>query len=339
MSMSTIALSQTSILSDYKSLTYQMAYKQSSSSSYQGPLALNTKTGMGEPKDISGITKIYPTKDGGREWFMNMNYPKDSPNFFITDNPNLTKLSDGSWRINASHVRMVVNTSENQNNWKDVEITGYVRLHYLNDSQKVSISNTSDLVNSIRSSTPDDEEIDDLVFISRSGRHSSELPCEGTAYNGVLHTDASLGWKKEIWHTGGYTDERARHIAAEPILGKWVGWKIVVYNIEFENKTTAVKLESYLDESNTNNWTKVTELIDGGGWYSNTNNSMFFSAGCDIFKDHICANAGPLIIFRTDNLVLDFKQLSIREIQPPYPFQHNLTTVLNLTNHKSSLSK
>ncbi|MGH9984036.1 MAG: hypothetical protein ACRD8W_08775 [Nitrososphaeraceae archaeon] len=25
-----------------------------------------------------------------------------------------------------------------------------------------------------------------------------DAPCEGTAYNGVLHTDGSVGWKKEI---------------------------------------------------------------------------------------------------------------------------------------------
>ncbi|MGH9986848.1 MAG: hypothetical protein ACRD8W_23125 [Nitrososphaeraceae archaeon] len=111
-------------------------------------------TGIDEPKDMFGITKIYPTQDGGREWFTNMNNPKDSPNFSITNNHN----------------------------------------------------------------------------------------------------------------------------------------------------------------SSTNNWIKITELIDSGGWYSNTNNSIFFSAGYDKFKDHILASAGPLIIFRTDNLVLDFKHLSIREI-------------------------
>jgi hypothetical protein len=46
---------------------------------------------------------------------------------FITESLNLSKLSNGSWRINASYVRMVVNTSEGQEKWKNVEITGYVR--------------------------------------------------------------------------------------------------------------------------------------------------------------------------------------------------------------------
>jgi hypothetical protein len=83
---------------------------------------------VAEDDDIFGIAKIYPTKVGGREWFLNMSDPKNSSNFFITENLNITKLSDGSWRINASHVRMVVNTSEGQEKWKNVEMTGYVRL-------------------------------------------------------------------------------------------------------------------------------------------------------------------------------------------------------------------
>src|SRR5919106_1215493 len=152
--------------------------------------------------DIFGISKIYPTKVGAREWFLNMSDPKNSLNFSITDNLNLSKLSDGSWRINASHVRMVVNTSDGQEKWKNVEITGYVRLSQLTNW------NVSDTEISNSLSELNEDEIDDLVFISRSGRHSSEVPCEGTAYNAGLYTDGSVGWKKEIWHTGGYTEER-----------------------------------------------------------------------------------------------------------------------------------
>ena len=83
-----------------------------------------------------------------------------------------------------------------------------------------------------------------------------------------IHTDGSVGWKKEIWHTGGYTDERASHVVTEPLLDKWIGWKVIVYNIEIGNDATVVKLESYIDHSNSNEWTKVTELIDSGGGYA-----------------------------------------------------------------------
>jgi hypothetical protein len=273
--------------------------------------------------DIFGISKIYPTKVGAREWFLNMSDPKNSSNFFITDNLNLTKLSDGSWRINASHVRMVVNTSEGQEKWKNVEITGYVRLSQLTNE---NVSDTDDTSNGVA----DEDEIDDLVFISRSGRHSSEVPCEGTAYNAGIHTDGSLGWKKEIWHTGGYTEERARQKIAESYLNKWIGLKAVVYNLMKNNETGGVKLETYIDGSNVNNWTKVSDIIDSGGWYTKSNNSEFFSAGCGRARDYVIIDGGPNVIFRTDNMVLDFKNLSVREIQPP-------PQLLAIANSKSVL--
>lgn len=275
--------------------------------------------------DIFGITKIYPTKVGAREWFLNMSDPKNSSNFFITDNLNLTKLSDGSWRINASHVRMVVNTSEGQEKWNNVEITGYVRLSQLTNK---NVSDTNDTSNRVT----DEDEIDDLVFISRSGRHSSEVPCEGTAYNAGIHTDGSVGWKKEIWHTGGYTEERARQKIAESYLNKWIGLKAVVYNVMRINETGGVKLEMYIDGSNVNNWTKVSDIIDSGGWYTKSNNSEFFSAGCGRARDHVIIDGGPNVIFRTDNMVLDFKNLSVREVQPPPKLfaNTNLSSVLKL---------
>jgi hypothetical protein len=276
--------------------------------------------------DIFGITRIYPTKVGAREWFLNMSDPKNSSNFFITDNLNLSKLSDGSWRINASHVRMVVNTSDGQEKWKNVEITGYVRLSQLTNG---NVSDT-EISNSLSESNED--EIDDLVFISRSGRHSSEVPCEGTAYNAGLYTDGSAGWKKEIWHTGGYTEERARHKLAESYLNKWIGLKAVVYNVMKDNETSGVKLEMYIDGSNINNWTKVSDITDSGGWYTKSNNTEFFSAGCGRARDYVIIDGGPNIIFRTDNLLLDFKNLSVREIQPPPQLyaNANLTSVLKL---------
>jgi hypothetical protein len=276
--------------------------------------------------DIFGITKIYPTKGEAREWFLNMSDPKNSSNFFITDNLNLTKLSDGSWRINASHVRMIVNTSEGQQEWKNVEITGYVRLSQLSDE---NVSDTADTSNGVA----EGDEIDDLVFISRSGRHSSEVPCEGTAYNAGVHTDGSVGWKKEIWHTGGYTEERARQKIAESYLNKWIGLKAAVYNV-MTNNETGVKLEMYIDDSDNgnNNWTKVSDIIDSGGWYTKSDNTEFFSAGCGRPRDFVIIDGGPNAIFRTDNMVLDFKNLSVREIQPPPQLlaNANLSSVLKL---------
>jgi hypothetical protein len=46
-----------------------------------------------------------------------------------------------------------------------------------------------------------------------------------------------------------------------------------MYNIEIGN-LTAVKMESYLDFNNTGNWSKITELLDSGGWYARTSDDL-----------------------------------------------------------------
>lgn len=269
---------------------------------------------MNRQKDIFGISEIYPTVSGGREWFVNMTNPANSSHFSETGGFELIKQSDGSWRVNSTHVRLVVETPSNMTDWKNVEITGYAKLSLPTIVNSTSSSNSNSISSPMNNS--ESEEIDDLAFIGRSGRHSSEVPCEGTAYVGGLHNEGSVGWKKEIWHTDGYTDERARNLVTEPILDRWVGWKVIIYDMHLNNET-AVKLESYLDDHNNDSWKKVTEIIDSGGWYSRSTDDEFFKADCGKGRDHIIVEPGPFVIFRTDNLVLDFKNLSVREISPP----------------------
>jgi hypothetical protein len=89
---------------------------------------------------------------------------------------------------------------------------------------------------------------------------------------------------------------------------------VVMYNI---NDNAAVKLESYLDDKNDNEWTKVTDLVDDGGWYANSSDDEFYSADCGRPKDYIITNGGSVVTFRSDNTIWDFKNLSVREIGPP----------------------
>ena len=130
------------------------------------------------PSDVDkfGIKEIYPTKPGGEEWFMNMQDPTSDPRF----NPQatITKNSDGSYKITKTAVRMETYPStgyhqdqittlnqkelaakrymQSPNDWKNVEMTGYVKL----------ISSPSD---------------DQFNWYNRGGRHSDTIPCEGTA--------------------------------------------------------------------------------------------------------------------------------------------------------------
>ena len=262
---------------------------------YQVPIARISSESLTK-LDKFGIMEIYPTKLGGREWFIDMNKPVEDPGF----NPgsNITRQLDGSWQINGrlengtyvGEVRMEVSRLPGINEWKNVEMTGYAKI--------------------VPSNNPNDS----LVWSIRGGRHNNTVPCEGTALKGEIDINGTVSWVKEIWHTGGYTNKRAETQVAEPIIGRWIGWKVVVYNM---NNDTAVKMESYLDDRANNHWIKVTDLIDSGGWYANEPDPLFYGANCGKAKDHIITNGGPLAIFRSDNMTWNFRDLSVREIQPP----------------------
>lgn len=264
--------------------------------SYQIPIARISSPEYPTNLDKFGIAEMYPTKSGGREWFIDMDRPTEDPGFNLGSN--ITKQLDGSWQINGrldnrtyvGEVRMEVGRLQGSEEWKNVEMTGYAKI--------------------VPSNNPNDS----LVWSIRGGRHNSTVPCEGTALKGGIDVNGTVSWVKEIWHTGGYTNKRAETQVTEPIIGRWIGWKVVVYNM---NNDTSVKMESYLDNRANNRWVKVTDLVDNGGWYANEPDLLFYAANCGKAKDHIIINGGPLAIFRSDNMTWNFRDLSVREIQPP----------------------
>ena len=258
--------------------------------------SVSTKIVTAPPKIIDkfGIKEIYPTNVGGREWYLNMNNPINDGIFSIGSGQSITKESDGSWRITNPEVRMAVATPQNSKQWKNVEITGYVKV--------ISIKNRDKGIP------------EDIAWFARGGIHTAGARCNGTALIGGIHEDGSVGWKKEIWFTRGYTDELTKAKVTNSLIDRWIGWKVVMYNI---NNNTAVKMESYLDNNNTNHWIRVTNLTDNGGWYADTSDKKFYSANCGKPKDYVMTNSGHDVTFRSDNMILDFKNLSVREILAP----------------------
>ena len=254
--------------------------------------------------DKFGVLKIYPTKEDGEQWHLNSNI-NDDPRF--SPQTTLTKNSDGSFKVKSTKVRMGVFTSagfdpekintlnhnkialagymQSPNDWRDVEITGYVKLNSGNN--------------------------DNFVWYARGGRHTgygSPQGCEGVAYKGGLFYDGSMRWEKEQWHTGGYVfGEFGKSIG--PIKGKWIGLKVIMYNI-VQNDKTAVKLELWTDKNNNNNWIKAAEKIDKGRW-GNTGSE------CGGKPDQIITWGGPIAAYRWDGATdVEIKKFSVREIVP-----------------------
>ncbi len=255
--------------------------------------------------DKFGVLKIFQTKKDGQQWYLKSN-PNSDPQF--SPQTTLTKNSDGSFKIKSMKVRMGVFTSsgfnpkkidtldhskiamagymQSTNDWRDVEITGYVKLNSGNN--------------------------DNFVWYARGARHTgfgTPAGCEGTAYKGDLFYDGNTRWTKEQWHTGGYAfGEFGKNIG--PISGKWVGLKVIMYNAVEKNKSV-VKLELWVDKNNNNNWIKANEKTDKGGWGN---------AGreCGGKADQIITWGGPIAAFRWDGATdVDIKKFSVREIAPP----------------------
>src|ERR671919_783158 len=254
--------------------------------------------------DQFGIKKIYASKPNGEKWFMNMQDPTNDPR---SNPPSMSKNSDGSWRVTSGQVRYGVYTSsgyhpdqvetdhsvlanrgymQSPNDWKNVEITGQVKFNSGDSSEN-------------------------WAWYARGGRHTgsgSPEGCEGSSLKGDLtYTDGTVRWAKEQWHVS-YVFAPWENSPASAD-GKFVGFKAIMYNVII-NGETAVKLELWVDPNNNNNWQKVYDFIDQGGWGND-------GGECNGEPDQIISWGGPIASFRWDGAnSVDIKNLSVREIVP-----------------------
>jgi hypothetical protein len=263
------------------------------------------------------VGMIYQTKIGGDEWFMDSNKLKEDKRFDA--NANLTKNPDGSsWSVDSEEqTRLNVWTkgsgdfrqksgmdTYNQSiieargfwykpsDWKNTEITGYFKL---NEYVK-----------------------DEYTTYTRSIWHKkTHNGCGGSDYKLKLHFDGSVSLDKEEWHVH-YTDQpkppwmpdHERIEGLGNLTNKWIGLKNIIYNIE-QNGTSYPMMEMWIDQNNSNVWKKVHEYVDRGGWGSTMNR-------CGGAPDQLITWGSPVVTFRWDDTAkVDFRNLSVREIQPP----------------------
>jgi hypothetical protein len=258
--------------------------------------------------DPFGIEKVYPTKSGGEEWFMDMTDGEDSR----SRPPSMEKNSDGSFKVESSQVRYGVFTSAGYNpdeieldhgvlaergymqspqDWRDVEMTGYVKVNSGDSGEN-------------------------FAWYARGGRHTgSGNPegCEGSAYKPGLFYDGRVRFSKEQWHVSyDFTDHKE---AMSSIEDRWVGFKGIMWNDEEQNGETVVRMEIWVDNNEDGNedgpWVKVDENTDSGGWGDT-------GEECGGEPDQIITWGGPIATFRWDGASdVDIKNFSVREIQPP----------------------
>jgi hypothetical protein len=237
--------------------------------------------------DPAGVLEIYPTKEGGRVWCLDPLDPEGDGVFHASSatGTELAPAGDGSWRASDetdsrnSGTRLEVGTPTGETPWGDVEISGYVQLE---------------------SSSFDEE----FSWYGRSGHHTADDPCDGTAYHMQLTYGGDVWYQKEIWHTGGYTPIRRGELAdvTAPLVGRWVGVKAMIYT-----DGGVVVNEIWVDGAADGTWRKVNGIVDDGGWAGS-------ELGCERAIDQVLTDPRPIVAFRADNATFRFRQLCVREI-------------------------
>ena len=262
------------------------------------------------PGARDGVKMIYPTLTGGETWFFNPTNPNDGQ--FDRNGAEISKNADGSWHLKPGTTRMLAFTKSSglpsdevrsslptydysrlaqtgyfykPTDWKNMEITIYVKV--------LSASGGGD----------------EISLVSRSVRHSTNVQegCGGSSYhNNIDFTNGKFKFKKEMWHVN-YDIKPYSGISIGSTMNKWIGFKGIVYNLP----DGSVKLESYIDKDNNNNWQKATEFVDKGNWGDDMSH-------CNARTDGAAITWGsPMIIFKSNGVTYDFKKFSARQIVPP----------------------
>src|SRR5215216_2835759 len=234
--------------------------------------------------DKFGIDELYPTADGGPVWFLNNEQPEEDDDFLLTSAKGIQLHDEGSdvFELDAETgsqkhgVRLHANSPDGE--WKNVEMTGYFKLHEGNDQ---------------------------FTLIGRQGpTYNDDGGCGAYGYYGLLDANGDAYFKKKLFHHGGYTGRTAvEEGVVDDLDDRWVGIKLVVYDLDGGD----VKLELWVDDGDEeDNWKKVTEYVDDGNWETH-------GSDCDRDSDDIIDD-GTRGGFRVDDSEFEFKDLSIREI-------------------------
>jgi hypothetical protein len=239
--------------------------------------------------DKFGIEQLYPTADNGPVWFLNNQEPQDDDNFLMTSHEHIDlqekdQKDPDAFELDAETgserhgVRLHADSPNGH--WKNVEMTGYFKLEQGDDQ---------------------------FTLIARQGpTYNDDGGCGAYGYYGMISAEGDAFFKKKLFHHGGYSDRTAvKENVIGNLDGKWIGVKLIVYDLDKDD----VKLELWIDNGDEQNqWKKATEYIDDGDWEVS-------GSDCDRSEDDIIEE-GTRGGFRVDNSEFDFKDLSIREIQP-----------------------
>lgn len=259
-----------------------------------------------------GVKHIYPSLQGGEIWYLDPDNPEErtegenidgnqEDGFTIGDDGQLGILTtSGDPDLDADIDHSEVESRGymgNPNDWKDFEATTH--WNYLDESS----GGTSPSVS----------------IYGRGGHHSNPEPfCPGFKYSSEFETSGRHRFQKEQWHNE-YADPTGwKDVGLDDLTEHgWFGHKFMAYNVDIGGGKLGVKLECWIDANADNNWVKVDERLDDGGW----GDSGDVCGGDD---DQIGTWGGPIVALRIDSADVRFRNTSVRAISatgqfPPSP--------------------
>jgi hypothetical protein len=239
--------------------------------------------------DPFGVDELYATASSGPTWYIaEQEDPTSDGHFYLSMYSGTTIGYSGSgvWNVDATSgtqehgIRMHVDSPSGS--WTNTEMTGYFK----------AVSGS-----------------DQFTMIARHGpSYHDDNGCQAYGYYGMTAIDGNVFFKKKLYHfNDGYTKRLAQVDALSSLSdNRWIGMKFVVYDLPNGD----VKLELWIDDGDmTNNWRKVTELVDSG------NHAVVGGDDCGRQATDTI-DSGTRVTYRVDNMEFDFKKLSAREIEP-----------------------
>jgi hypothetical protein len=273
--------------------------------------------------DKYGIKKLYADAPTKFERYMDMDNPTKDAFLNKEEKANLNKEADGGWSLDGK------DTGKYQ-----------VRLGLWMKPEQVNIETTvySQYISAVAGA---DSGSYAFQLYKGVGDHStSNNGCTGFSYKGRVRLDKGVLICKEVTHPNYSSNEgNIKKLTNDP-KGRYVGTKLVTYNLAKDSKTgrTPVKIEVYCDETGMTpdgkfdkakqNWVKMADYVDKGGWNAGSaasvglcppleiGNSTGKRKTDEIYNLPVGTNNGNVVTYRTDGVRTKIKYFSVRGIKP-----------------------